>query len=485
MVKVGKQSRLLVLVIVLAAMLFSTTLASAAASKTLTGTLTIYAAQYTPAEPTKDNPHPPTYLKKIVAAYEKLHPGVKIVLLPNTNPSSEAFAQWKYTQFAGGTIPDVIYNNPFLANNEVSKGWYVPLDQYLSEPNPYVKGNKRWADVLKPGTLDSTLNVNGKQYNLPLDAIDTAIFYNKDMFKKAGINSIPKTWAEFIEASAKLKAAGFTPFFFNMGPNGRDYTDWFERQLMDMLYKSSAKELLALTGGVPKASQLTPIQVAEAIKAGKFGPDDPRFQEAWKILKDFSQYWQEGFTGAQVRDYQRYFIDQKVAMFEGTTGDVKILNDELKPSFEWGTFQAIPPLTKETAKYADGTAAGRIGIIGAFADYNVTKGAKDRGNLALAVDFLKFLSAPQNSGPMIQELGYFVPMVKGVALPSQLEPFIPSVARPDCLLPGFVSRLTVQDADQYYRTLQMYILDQITLEQAMKQVAKDYEPAITQVLGQK
>ena len=35
--------------------------------------------------------------------------------------------------------------------------------------------------------------------------------YNKDIFEKAGITSVPTTWDEFLEAGQKIKDAGFTP----------------------------------------------------------------------------------------------------------------------------------------------------------------------------------------------------------------------------------------------------------------------------------
>src|SRR5690606_13533746 len=36
-------------------------------------------------------------------------------------------------------------------------------------------------------------------------------WYNKALFKKAGIDAPPQTWSEFIEDVKKLKAAGITP----------------------------------------------------------------------------------------------------------------------------------------------------------------------------------------------------------------------------------------------------------------------------------
>jgi ABC-type glycerol-3-phosphate transport system substrate-binding protein len=49
----------------------------------------------------------------------------------------------------------------------------------------------------------------------PLNSSTTIFYYNKDAFKKAGLdaNKPPKTWPEVFEAASKLKASGHScPF---------------------------------------------------------------------------------------------------------------------------------------------------------------------------------------------------------------------------------------------------------------------------------
>ena len=60
--------------------------------------------------------------------------------------------------------------------------------------------------------------VGGQLLNLGIakEARNT-IFYNKDMFAKAGITTLPKTYTEFEAACEKLKAAGFTPMITDGG----------------------------------------------------------------------------------------------------------------------------------------------------------------------------------------------------------------------------------------------------------------------------
>lgn len=60
-------------------------------------------------------------------------------------------------------------------------------------------------------------SINGTQYGLPFIASARALFYNKDMFQKAGITNPPTTWAEFETDAAKLKAAGVTAYGMPLG----------------------------------------------------------------------------------------------------------------------------------------------------------------------------------------------------------------------------------------------------------------------------
>ena len=50
----------------------------------------------------------------------------------------------------------------------------------------------------------------GEMLSFPFNSSSTVMWYNKDAFKKAGLNpdQPPKTWPEVFEAAKKLKAAG-------------------------------------------------------------------------------------------------------------------------------------------------------------------------------------------------------------------------------------------------------------------------------------
>lgn len=73
------------------------------------------------------------------------------------------------------------------------------------------------SDVWKAGGLHETMKstvasmtLDGKQWGLPYTYYPWGIYYRKDVFARHGVTP-PRTWAELLQACARLKAAGVTP----------------------------------------------------------------------------------------------------------------------------------------------------------------------------------------------------------------------------------------------------------------------------------
>jgi multiple sugar transport system substrate-binding protein len=67
------------------------------------------------------------------------------------------------------------------------------------------------SDSVKSDLLDAFVKsgtYNGKMYGMPDLSSARAMFYNKTLFKQAGITEPPKTWADFEAAATKVKALG-------------------------------------------------------------------------------------------------------------------------------------------------------------------------------------------------------------------------------------------------------------------------------------
>jgi sn-glycerol 3-phosphate transport system substrate-binding protein len=70
-------------------------------------------------------------------------------------------------------------------------------------------GDKKW-DPAKyiPAVTSYYTDKSGKMLSFPFNSSTPVFFYNKDVFKKAGITTAPKTWRDVQEAAIKSKAAG-------------------------------------------------------------------------------------------------------------------------------------------------------------------------------------------------------------------------------------------------------------------------------------
>jgi multiple sugar transport system substrate-binding protein len=80
-------------------------------------------------------------------------------------------------------------------------------------------------EVLSPETQEDFLDefaengkLDGTQYGIPFVGSVRGLFYNKDIFKKAGIQDPPKTWDELRADAEKIKAKGDVGYGMPLGP---------------------------------------------------------------------------------------------------------------------------------------------------------------------------------------------------------------------------------------------------------------------------
>lgn len=132
-------------------------------------------------------------LDKIVAAFEKDNPKVDVVV--ETAPYDQYFTKLQ-TSIAGGTAPDTFELNYENFVTYASAGSLLDLGTVAGDAAP-------------TGFAEESLNAfkhEGKQFGLPASFSTVVLFYNKDLFKKAGVEAPTAdwTWAEEQAAAAKL-----------------------------------------------------------------------------------------------------------------------------------------------------------------------------------------------------------------------------------------------------------------------------------------
>lgn len=446
----------------------------------------MYASEYTPRERTQsDRWDPPTYLAKLRDEYRKAHPGVDIEFLPKI-PSGPEFDTWFITQFKAGNAPDIGNQLFSEINRNYQKGWFLDLSPYLEKPDPYVPGNARWKDIFLPGVISSGTAPDGKIYVLPTGINGTAIFYNKEMFQKAG-TAVPTTWKEFLEAQRKLKDAGFVPFAFNMS-GARYCSNWTLRCLQDMLMDSKLSAIKGVDGPVER----TPIEGAgvsqkelvAAIKRGAYSAKDPQWQEPMRLLKDWSRYWEPSFASLDQNGAYMQFVTGKAAMVWMDISRVKQVAVDTLRQFDYGTF-SFPTVTKESSPYATGIAAPAIGGFTGDGEYVVDALTEKRGTREVSIDWLMYVTAPDHYIPMVNDLGYFAPGLKDAKnLSPALEPFVQSVQKGVFRMETYLRGLTVKYADQYYQTMQEYLAGRKDLSQACDEIQKYMNQAADDLIAQ-
>lgn len=448
----------------------------------------MYAQAFTPRERLEaDRWDPPQYLWKLEKEYEKLHPDVDIQFMPEIPTGYE---EWLVTQMTGGTSPEIVWYQRGYIARDYQKGWFVNLTPYLNTPNPYVPGNKKWIDVFQPPVIASGTAPDGNIYMITGDIVGTGIFYNKDAFKKVGI-AVPTIWDEFLKAQAKLKTGGYIPFSISMDLAGgvQLWGSWSTREIQDVLYDHKMSEIKGVKEPVKRTwkpgENLPPQIMVKAIKKGTYSAKDPEWKEMLRILKDWSQYWPEGFWALPVDDVYRLWATGKAAMmWHGSWMNKAVRFDPLR-KFEWGVFPKIPKITKETSQYGGVDFPAMAGVGGAY-QYAIASSAKARGVLDETIDWMKFITAPKNLIGILNDHGGFAPgVIETEGSDPTLKVYTDQMVKYGTeRIEPFDSMLTREFVDNLWKSLQQFLAGKLSVEKMTDQVQREMVRAADQLLAE-
>jgi raffinose/stachyose/melibiose transport system substrate-binding protein len=144
-------------------------------------------------------------VEQINSEFKAAHPGLEIV--------TESYPDQPYQQkikiyATAKQLPDVFkfWSVTALLKPLVDGGFVAPLDRAEFESLGY-----------PPGALDANTH-DGKLYGIPVSADAWIIYYNKKLFKDAGVDHVPTTLDELYALIPKFKARGIIP----MTTDGKD-----------------------------------------------------------------------------------------------------------------------------------------------------------------------------------------------------------------------------------------------------------------------
>lgn len=180
-------------------------------------------------------------LNELIDKFEKENPGITIK--PQYIPSGDALIQKLITAIQSKTAPDISWLHSDFIEDLVEADAVYKMEHFINGKDGVPKED---IDDIYPALLKFS-SWKGTLYSLPMEATNLALLYNKDLFKKAGLDPDhpPENWDELKAFSKKLtidinkdgtfeQVGFFVPIFPAAGPLG----SWMVWQFMPFLWQA-------------------------------------------------------------------------------------------------------------------------------------------------------------------------------------------------------------------------------------------------------
>jgi multiple sugar transport system substrate-binding protein len=207
-----------------------------------------------------------------------------------------------------------------------------------------------------PNIVD-TVTFENTQWGVPVAFSTKALYWNKDIFKQAGLDpeTPPKTWAEEIADAKQIKEkTGIAGY----GLPAKTFDNTMH-QFMHWVYTNNGK----------------------VIDGEKIVIDSPEVLAALQAYKDITPYSVEGATAYEQNEIRAIFLDGKVGMIQAGSGAAARLKDT---KINWG----VAPLPLGPSAKGEGT----LLITDSLAVFKGT-GVEEK-----AAEFAKFITSPGPQG---------------------------------------------------------------------------------------
>ena len=284
--------------------------------------------------------------EKLIPAFEKAHPGIKVTFAPSAPTEYNAALNAKLDAGAAG---DLITCRPFDASLELfNKGHLADLSS--------LPGMENFSDVAKSAWQTD----DGKAtFCVPMASVIHGFIYNADAFQQLGI-TVPATEEEFFAALEKIKADG-TYIPMAMGTKDLWEAATMGYQNIGPNYWKGEEGRLALLKGEQKLT-------------------DPQWVEPFATLTKWKDYLGEGFEAQAYPDSQNLFTLGRAAIYPAGSWEISVFNTQAQ--FKMGAF---PPPVK---------AAGDTCYISDHTDIAIGLNAKS-ANADAAKTFLTWVASPE------------------------------------------------------------------------------------------
>lgn len=313
-------------------------------------------------------------IKKIISSFEQSHPNIKI---QQQAYGDEEIKDKLKVLLGSDNAPDIYFSwsGQRLQN-------YVDQDLAL-DLTKYIDADATWKNNFNQSMLE-TAKKNNNYYAIPWDYSSKEFFYNKAVFKAAGITEMPKTWDEFLKDCQILKDKGYTPIAI-----GNQYP-WVVIHYITTLNQ-----------------KLVPADVLKANYDGtntKF--TDPGYVKALNTMKEL---YDKGYINKDVNS-STYEMSQSMVL-EGKAGmiydETQIMSKYDESKYGYFDFPEIPGQ------------AGQAGFVTGGPDLYVVNSKTKYPDQA--VEFLKYLTGVDAQKTIVKDI-QFMPVVNGAATADTAKP---------------------------------------------------------------
>ena len=241
----------------------------------------------------------------------------------------------------------------------VEQDLIVPFDEVVKTDE-----EKQWLNSFYPALMANS-QVEGKTWGIPFQRSTIVMYYNKDMFRAAGLNpeKAPKTWDEMLAAGKALAKDGR----FGLMVPSTGYPYW----MLQCFAIQNGKELMSKDG--------TSVNFA-----------DPAVIEAlafWRSLAAEHKISPEGLI--EWGTLRQAFVQGQTAMMWHTTGNLTAVKNEAK--FDFGVAEL--PANKQPGSPTGG------------GNFYLFKKATEEERAA-SLKLIRYMTAPERAAEWSKTTGY-------------------------------------------------------------------------------
>jgi len=357
---------------------------------------------------------------RMIRGYQELHPNVEVrqILIPE-----EGYFRWVNTQLIGRTAPDMIEigSGPAALWLKFFARYFIPLDQYVDEPNPYNEGTQfedtpwrlTYFDEMEGGYSEELQSY----YRVPLSAFTVRLYYNRDLIEKVWGPDFPTTYAGLIELCKKLaqygreEREGFVP----VSGSRYNFLQFFRT------YQAALTAPYQDVVDTDYNGASTKLESAAALYSGDVSMFSGGVRANFEVIEELSQYFPPGYWSLDRDEAVFLFLQGHTAMI--TTGSWDYSSIAAQADFRLGV-APIPVPSKSDPRYGPHVAGPRTeaGIVGGF-PFGITKVSKHPD---VALDFLRYASSLKANEQVNREM-YWLPAIRDAEPREELKAFTPMV----------------------------------------------------------